>query len=103
MNTELRQAIEEITNVADMATGCRGAGDYARWARAQGYTHIEVLNWTSSAGDWQFIVSEDGVEWYVMYQENNWPRADFTRQIDMDQVFYGDAEEVLELIYELYY
>jgi hypothetical protein len=87
--------------VAEQATGCMGAGDYRAYAEEQGYEFLEVLNWTSSAGDWSFMVSKDEHEWFVMYQENNWPRRGFTRVIEdgeEDQCFCGSAADVLESI-----
>lgn len=88
--------------VAEQSTGCQGAGGYMAFAKEQGYGFIEVLDWTSSAGDWTFIVSKDGAKWFIMCQENNWPGAGFTRMIDLDKWFIGTAENVLELIYEMW-
>lgn len=82
-------------NYCEQATGCRGAGDYAVWAEEQGYPYCEVYDWTSSAGDWTFIVSKDQHTWYIMYQVNNWPCPGFTRTID-ENPYYGTPEEVLE-------
>jgi hypothetical protein len=92
---ELNPVIEKY--MAEQATGCRGAGDYRAWAEQQGYTHLEVVDWTSSAGDWSFIVSQDGQLWFRMFQENNYPRGPgFSRQIDESQGFEGTKEEALE-------
>lgn len=92
---------EELTGVAVDTTGCDKAGDYARWAKAQGYKHIEVVDWMSSAGDWTFIVSEDGENWELMYQVNAYPRPGFNRQIDPYFEAYGSADEVLEYVLEI--
>jgi hypothetical protein len=86
------------TIVAEQATGCRGAGGYMVYAKNQGYKFIEVLDWSSSAGDWIFIVSVDGDEWYIMWQENNWPYPGFSWDVDKTRVFFGSAEEVMEEI-----
>lgn len=101
---ERRREIEawQGSMMAEQATGCRGAGGYLDYAHAQGYTKVEVLNWCSSAGDWQFIVSKDGHEWYIMWQENNYPRGPgFTRAVG-EVPYYGTAEEVVNHIAELY-
>lgn len=83
--------------LAEQTTGCAGAGDFAKWARARGYPHCEVLNWCSSAGDWQFVVSEDGKVWFPMTQENNYPQGPgFTREVHKLRGFEGTAEEALE-------
>jgi len=86
--------------IAEQATGCIGAGDYAKWAESQGYPHCAVVDWTSSAGDWTFIVSKDGETWYLMYQENNYPRGPgFTRTIG-DKSYEGSEKDVLREIGE---
>jgi hypothetical protein len=81
-------------SIAEQMTGCSGSGDYRQWAENQGYPHCEVFDWTSSAGDWTFIVSKDGEIWYVMTQSNNFPRGGFTRTID-ERPWVGNAQEVL--------
>ncbi len=88
--------------IAEQATGCRGAGGYRAWAEAQGYPQLAVIDWTSSAGDWSFIVSEDGEVWYIMYQTNNFPRSGFTWSVNLDQAFYGSEESVLEEISRMF-
>ena len=90
---QIMRALE--TEIAVQATGCRGAGGYRDYAESQGYDHCEVLDWTSSAGDWSFLVSEDGHAWRVMFQTNNWPRAGFTYDLG-DEVFFGTFEEAAE-------
>lgn len=81
---------------AEQATGCSGAGGYRKWAESQGYTHLAVLEWGSSAGDWSFLVSEDGENWFVMFQTNNYPSPGFSREIDQSYCFQGTEEEALE-------
>ena len=90
------------SSVAEQATGCRGAGDYRAWAKEQGYDYCEVYDWTSSAGDWTFVVSKNGYVWYLMSQDNNYPRSGFTRTIDLDRPWVGTAEEVCEQIAAFY-
>jgi hypothetical protein len=99
--TQIKKLIQQDTAV--MATGCAGAGDYADYAQSQGYDYCEVVDWTSSAGDWTFIVSKDGNEWYLMYQENNYPGYGFTRTIDTSMAFYGNHEDAIQQIVDFYY
>jgi hypothetical protein len=80
-------------------TGCPGAGDYRTWARQQGYDYCEVFDWSSSAGDWTFIVSKDGHAWHVMTQTNNYPRPGFTRHIG-EACYGGEPIEVMKAIAE---
>ena len=70
---------------------------YREWAEDQGYPYCEVLDWTSSAGDWSFIISKDKNCWYIMQQTNNWPRLGFTREID-NTPYFGTIKEVFEII-----
>ena len=89
------------TDAEVSAAGCNTAGSYREFARQQGCTHIEVLNWSSSAGGWEFIVSKDGVEWQILCQTNNYPRSGFSHTLTED-IFYGTAEEVFRQIEEIY-
>ena len=84
------------------AIGCSGAGAYKRWAAAEGYPYCEVYDWTSSAGDWTFIVSKDGETWHPMFQSNNYPNAGFTRTVDTTEVYRGTADEVTQEIWNQY-
>lgn len=87
---------------AEQATGCLGAGDYAIWAKQQGYPFCNVWDWTSSAGDWTFLVSKDGQEWFWMYQTNNFPEVGFNRYIDPDRKYQGIWEVVqMEVLMEI--
>ncbi len=80
-------------------TGCHGANSYLDYAKANGYTNVEVLNWSSSAGDWQFIISKDGHEWHVLFQENNYPRAGFSHHVS-DEPVIGTSQEALAIFAE---
>jgi len=87
---------------ASQATGVAGSGGYYQYALNKGYQYIEVLNWCSSAGDWQFIISKDGKKWQILSQTNNYPRAGFTYEIDKSQSFTGTPEQVIDLIIHLF-
>lgn len=65
---------------ANQATGCSGAD--SAWARVRKYSYILAWDTTSSAGDWTFLVSEDGFHWNVLYQSNNYPKPGFTHTLD---------------------
>jgi len=83
--------------ICEQATGVRGAGDFRAVFEAKGYPHLEILNWTSSAGDWEFLISKDGEIWHIAGQTNRWPRSGFEYWID-DEIFEGTSSEVLEFV-----
>lgn len=87
--------------IASQATGCMGSGSYLTYAHSQGYEYVEVLNWGSSAGDWQFLVSKDEIEWKILFQENNYPQQGFSHSIS-DDTFWGTFEEVCEQVEQVY-
>ena len=87
--------------IAEQATGCKGAGDYQDYAHSKGYKYVKVLNWMSSAGDWEFIISKDGERWQILSQTNNYPKPGFSYEIS-DEEFYGSAEDVLQQITDMY-
>ena len=97
---EARQLLENIraADCAEVASG-PGAGSYLAYARQQGYAHLLVVDWTSSAGDWTFLVSKDKETWYLLFQTNNFPRSGFSHQIDLDRPFEGTEEEALEQVF----
>lgn len=82
-------------DVAEQMTGCDGAGSWLEFAQKNGYIHVETLNWSSSAGDWQFIVSKDGKHWQILDQTNNYPRPGFSHEVD-NLLFDGTKDEALE-------
>ena len=49
-----------------------GAGSFRQVLARLGYVRVEVLDWTSSAGDWAFKVKAG-----VIYQENRYPNCGF--------------------------
>jgi hypothetical protein len=87
---------------AQQATGCLDADGYLGWAQDQGYQIVRRLCTSSSAGDWQFLVSKDGERWQLMWQENRWPRPGFERHIE-DRVWHGTFEEVAHQLCDLHY
>ena len=85
------------------ATGCAGADSYRDFAKSLGFTHVEPIDLTSSAGDWTFVVSKDGHKWRLLSQYNKWPFVGFHHEIDKGSPFYGTAREVQEEIFLTYY
>jgi hypothetical protein len=54
-----------------------GAGSYTDFLSRMGFKKVSVLNWSSSAGDWQFKVSTG-----VVSQENRYPYHGFRYSLD---------------------
>jgi len=69
------------------------------YAESLGFKFLEVLDWSSSAGDWQFLVSRDRKHWQILSQDNNYPNPGFTYSLD-DRIFEGTLEEVFTLFAE---
>ena len=86
--------------IAEQATGCRGAGNYKDYAEKHGYKFLEVLDWTSSAGDWSFIVSKDKKHWRILYQENKYPHSGFRYSLSKEE-YVGTAKQVLTGLYAM--
>lgn len=85
--------------VCDQATGVLGAGNFRKVFERMGYKQVDVLDWSSTAGDWSFIVSADGTTWHLATQENMYPHIGFKYNIDRNEVYYGSADQVIEQIY----
>ena len=98
---ELIESLGITEQIEEQATGCAGVGAYRQYAASMGYPIVKVLDWTSSAGDWSFLVSRDGHMWQVLSQENNYPRGPGFSYFISDEVWLGTFEEVCELIESL--
>jgi hypothetical protein len=91
--------MNQALTIEEQATGCMNAHSYKAYASQHGFTHVEVLNWCSSAGDWQFLVSKNKRgPWYVLFQENNYPRAGFSHSINLDRPYFGTLKSVYKQI-----
>jgi len=77
-----------------MQTAGQAPGAY-QFAKQNGFSIMMVLDWTSSAGDWSFFVSQDGKEWQILSQTNNWPRSGFIYNIS-DEIYEGTFDEVAQ-------
>jgi hypothetical protein len=84
------------------ATGRLGAGEYRKWAREQGYLHLEVMNDSSPEGDWCFIVSKDGTTWHIMVQTSKHPDIGFERSVNRKKAYSGTSDQVLDQLSEEY-
>jgi hypothetical protein len=62
-------------------------GDDVGWRARTGYNRILV--WSR----YDFIVSRNGFEWYIMYQVS-YGRGEFLRIVDETVTYYGDADSV---------
>jgi len=78
---------------------------YKEFASQQGFTQVEVLDWTSSSGDWDFVVSKDGTSWFLLTQRtDNIGNKEWS--IDLDRCYEGTAEQAIgaffsEQVFEL--
>ena len=65
-----------------------GAGSYREFFTSLGITEVQVVDHTSSAGDWVFAI-KDGAEgmWYPAFQTNRYPRHGFSYSINFDEPF----------------
>jgi hypothetical protein len=93
-----------LMGTAEQFTGCANADGYKAAALKAGYKHCHVIDWTSSAGDWYFLISKDGETWTTMAQENAYPEPGFKYYFNDDNVTYlfeGTKDEALAYFSEL--
>ena len=88
-----------MKTVEETATGCDNANSYREFAYDHGYFMIVDLDNHSSAGDWTFLISKDGYEWQLLFQENNYPQIGFTHTIG-DCLYFGEINDVLRQLLE---
>lgn len=78
-----------------------GSGDFHKEFETMGFPKVEVVQQMSSAGDWDFIVSKTGNKWFLASRENRFPRGGFNYYVSKDDLFKGNAEEVLTQVGEM--
>ena len=101
--SKLRLALGLDAQAEYDATGCLGVDSYRDYAELHGFKHIELIDTTSSAGDWAFIASKDGREWRMLCQYNKYPFPGFRHEFVEGMVFHGAARDVQDEIFQRYY
>lgn len=80
------QAKDYLWSLGQVAVPNAGAGSYRQVFADLGFPTVKVWDWTSSAGDWTFLVF-DGENWFIAWQENRYPRAGFNYSIESNRPF----------------
>jgi len=75
-------AAECIRNDGSVEVPNAGAGSYREVFEALGYKDVKTFDTGSSAGDWSFVVLDDGL-WFMAFQSNRYPRYGFTYSVDI--------------------
>lgn len=83
--------------MAEAATGCLGVGDAPTEAKRLGFPMIAMLDTSSSAGDWDFLVSKDEESWQIFSQRNNYPDPGFSYTLS-EEVYRGSLSEIYEIL-----
>jgi hypothetical protein len=91
-----KQAKEEIYKGNSIAVPGAGAGNYRRVFSLLGFTDVKVINWTSSAGDWEFGV-KDETGWRIACQSNRYPYYGYEYTIYTEQDGYWGYETFEDL------
>ena len=79
----------------EVAVPGAGAGSYREIFEALGFEKVEVVEWTSNAGDWSFGV-KDKTGWRMAWQTNRYPHHGFTYDIDIDNFSFDSFEDLLK-------
>jgi hypothetical protein len=72
----LKEAEKEVDNGKEIEIPAAGAGSYIKVFKNLGFIEVKVIDWTSSAGDWNFGV-KDRNGWRVAFQNNRYPYLGF--------------------------
>ena len=95
------QAKENILAGKPVAIPGAGAGNYSEvFTDLLGFDELEVVDWTSSAGDWSFAV-KDETGWRVAWQSNRYPYHGYTYQVAPEGETgwgWGSFEELSEFV-----
>lgn len=74
-----------------------GAGSYARFFQALGFSEVRTVETTSSAGDWMLAVRNNLTGcWHPAWQSNRYPRHGFSYNMEEANSF-SSYEELVEM------
>jgi hypothetical protein len=76
------EAVDLVRNQDAVEVPNAGAGSYREVFKALGYADVKTVDTTSSAGDWTFMVEDNGL-WYIASQENRYPYRGFAYSVDV--------------------
>jgi hypothetical protein len=93
----MSKEVLSIEAMAEAATGCLGAGDAPAEAKKLGFPIITILDTSSSAGDWDFLVSRDNESWQIFSQRNNYPNPGVSYTLG-EEIYRGSLSEVYEIL-----
>lgn len=68
-----------------------GAHTFRQFFKDVGYDAVDVVEWSSSAGDWTFMV-RDGEGWFLAFQSNRYPRHGFAYSVNYELPFASKDE-----------
>lgn len=63
-----------------------GSATFRKFFIDVGFAEVDVFEWSSSAGDWTFVV-RDGDCWYPAFQHNRYPYHGFKYLVDAQLPF----------------
>ena len=91
------QAAELLKNSKLVEIPSAGAGNYSGIFTSLGFEEVEVIDWTSSAGDWTFgVKNEDG--WFMAFQENRYPYYGFKYSVSQGYGGFATFEDLCKEI-----
>ena len=93
----LEQAAALIRDNQIIEIPAAGAGSFKEIFTALGFEDVEVIDWTSSAGDWSFGVKNE-YAWFAAWQENRYPYHGFRYSISSDVMPCETFEQLCEEI-----
>jgi len=87
-----KQAYDFLREGGAVSVPNAGAGSYREFFKSLGL-EVEVVEQSSSAGDWTFAVKDgDEGDWYVASQSNRYPRHGFDYCVDFNRPFFSYAQ-----------
>ena len=97
MKIKEKQAKEFLYQNKEVAVPNAGAGSYDEAFENLGFDKIEIVESTSSAGDWTFGI-KDKTGWRLAWQENRYPYYGFRYSIDLDNSGFETFDNLLKFL-----
>ncbi len=84
-------AYYELRNNKQVEVPNAGSQTFRQFFKEVGYDEVDVLEWSSSAGDWSFMV-RDGDGWFAAFQTNRYPYHGFAYSVNYEIPFASKDE-----------
>ena len=92
------QQTDGVPFLKEVACYTAGAYDAIQAFAMMGWTRVVVINQGDISGNWDYVVSSDGMKWYLAKQRNLYPIRGYSYMITPQVVYNFPVEKSTEYV-----